>query len=98
MGNDPSWLYPGTIVVLLLLAYMQWQSNAKKTMAVVLVILGYIVYSHETGHSLTKLKDNAVESFDDAVGNSKYEKRFVSPQMRPVEAQKMVEESNGSRK
>jgi hypothetical protein len=97
MGVDPSWLYPGTIVVLLILAYMQWQINAKKTMAVILVILGYIIYSHETGHSLTEVKDNAVGSFDEAVGNSKYEKRFVSPQMRPAEAEKMVNESNGSK-
>ena len=96
MGNDPSWLYPGTIIVLLILAYMQWQVNAKKTMVVILAILGYIVYSHESGHSLTEVKDQAVESFDDAVGNSKYEKRFVSPQMRPNEAQKMFDETNGS--
>ena len=96
MELDPSWLYPGTIVVLLILAYMQWQTNAKKTMVLILVILAYIVYSHETGNSLTKFKDDAVDSFDSAVGNSKYKKSVVSPQMRPVESQKMMDESNGS--
>ena len=73
MHIDQSWLYPGTVVVLLILAYMQWQINAIKTMIIILIILGYIVYSHETGHTLTEMKNNAVESFDKAVGNSKYE-------------------------
>ncbi len=90
MHIDQSWLYPGTVVVLLLLAYMQWQINAKKTMILILIVLGYIVYSHETGHTLTQLKNETVESFDEAVGNSKYEKRVVSPSMRPDEAQKEV--------
>ncbi|MHC3995215.1 hypothetical protein ACXWTF_10330 [Thiomicrolovo sp. ZZH C-3] len=92
---DASWLYPATIVVLLILAYMQWQTNAKKTMVLVLVVLGYIIYSHETGHSLTEFREKAVDDFDEAVGNSKYKERVVSPQMRPVESQAMVE-GNGS--
>ncbi|UFS62101.1 hypothetical protein LOH54_10625 [Sulfurimonas sp. HSL-3221] len=92
---DASWLYPGTIVVLLILAYMQWQTNSKKTMVLVLVVLGYIVYSHETGHSLTEFREQAVDDFDDAVGNSKYKERVVSPQMRPVESKAMIE-GNGS--
>lgn len=86
MEIDESWLYPGTIVVLLILAYMQWQTNAKKTMVLILVILAYIVYSHETGHSLTKLKDDTVESFDKAVGNSKYKERSLQAE----EAEKAV--------
>jgi len=90
MEIDESWLYPGTIVVLLLLAYMQWQSNAKKTVVVIFAILAYIVYSHETGHSLTQLKNETVESFDEAVGNSKYKERIVTPAMRPEEAEKEV--------
>ncbi len=64
---DPSWIYPGTVVILLILAYMQWQINATKTMVLVLVILAYIVYSHETGHSLSELRDAAVNSFNEAV-------------------------------
>ena len=92
---DESWLYPATIVVLLILAYMQWQINAKKTMILILFVLGYIIYSHETGHSLTEFREQAVDDFDEAVGNSKYKERVVSPQMRPVESQAMVE-GNGS--
>lgn len=90
MEIDQSWLYPGSVVVLLILAYMQWQINAKKTMVLVLIILAYIVYSHETGHTLTEMKKDAVNSFDDAVGNSKYKKRVVSPSMRPDTAEKEV--------
>ncbi len=67
MHIDQSWIYPGTVVVLLILAYMQWQINATKTMVLVLVILAYIVYSHETGHTLTELKNEAVDSFNAAV-------------------------------
>jgi len=92
---DASWLYPGTIVVLLILAYMQWQNNAKKTMILILVVLGYIVYSHESGHSLTEVRDKAVDDFDEAVGNSKYKDRLISPQMRPVESRAMID-GNGS--
>lgn len=91
MHIDQSWIYPGTVVILLILAYMQWQINAKKTMIIVLLILGYIVYSHETGHTLTELKEEAVNSFDEAVGNSKYKKDVVSDQMRPESAEKAVE-------
>jgi hypothetical protein len=91
METGPSWLYPATIVVLLILAYMQWQINAKKTMVIILVVLGYIIYSHETGHSLTQFKDDSVESFDKAVGNSKYDKSLKSKQMRPDAARKIVE-------
>ncbi len=64
---DPSWIYPGTVVILLILAYMQWQINATKTMVLVLIILAYIVYSHETGHTLSELRDAAVNSFNEAV-------------------------------
>lgn len=72
MEASPTWLYPATIVILLILAYMQWQTNAKKTMVLVLVVLAYIVYSHETGQTLTQVKDEAIKSFDDSVGNSQY--------------------------
>lgn len=88
---EPSWLYPGTIAVLLLLAYMQWQINAKKTMVLILIVLAYIIYSHETGQTLGKFREDAVESFDEAVGNSKYHKRVVTPPMRPNEANQSVQ-------
>ena len=75
MEASPTWLYPATIVILLILAYMQWQTNAKKTMVLVLVVLAYIIYSHETGQTLTEFKDEAIKSFDDSVGNSKYDRK-----------------------
>ena len=90
MGTDASWLYPATIFILLILAYMQWRTNAKKTMLLILAVLVYIIYSHETGNSLTNLKNEAVDSFDEAVGNSKYKNRLVSPQLDPEEAEKEV--------
>lgn len=66
---DESWLYPGTIVVLLILAYMMWQMNAKKMVLLILLVLAYIVYSHETGHTISEYSEEVGKSFDKAVGN-----------------------------
>jgi len=90
MGIDESWLYPGMIVVLLIFAFMQWRENATKTMIFILFVLAYIIYSHETGHSLGELKEEAIESFDEAVGNSKYKQRVVTPALRGDEANRSV--------
>lgn len=67
MTFDESWMYPGTIAVLLILAFMQWQINARKTMWMVLVVLAYIIYSHETGQHLGSVSDGAVDWFNDFV-------------------------------
>lgn len=61
---DPSWLYPGTIITLIILIFMQWQTNSKKTMILLVVILVYIVFSHETGYSFSDLKHSIGEWFD----------------------------------
>lgn len=90
MEIDESWLYPGTLVVLAILAYMQWQINAKKTMYLIFAVMAYIVWSHETGHTLGELRQDAVQSFDDAVGNSKYGKNMKSDVLDPEKAEEAV--------
>lgn len=90
MEIDESWLYPGTLIVLAILAYMQWQINAIKTMFLIFIVMGYIVWSHETGHSLGELRQEAVESFDDAVGNSKYGKHMKSDALDAEKANEAV--------
>lgn len=90
MEIDESWLYPGTLIVLGILAYMQWQINAKKTMYLILAVMAYIVWSHETGHSLGELRQDAVQSFDEAVGNNKHAKKMKSEQLDPDAAEKAV--------
>jgi len=87
---DPTWLYPGTIVTLLILIFMQWQTNSKKTMILLAIILGYIVFSHETGYTLGQLKEEAISSFDESVGNSDIKKKFETPSMRAEEANRSV--------
>ncbi len=64
---DESWIYPGSLIVLAILAFMQWQINATKTLIVVLLLMVYIVYSHESGNSFNDLRKKGVEAFDKAI-------------------------------
>ncbi|GEM_PF-2610978 len=64
---DESWIYPGMMVALAILAFMQWQINATKTLIVVLLLMVYLVYSHESGNSFGDLRQQGVEWFDKAV-------------------------------
>jgi len=57
-------LYPLSLVLLVLAAFGFYQSNSTK-LALLMVIVGiYIVYSNETGNTLTDFKDGVVNSID----------------------------------
>jgi len=57
-------MYPASLVLLALLAYTFNQSNNSK-LALLMILIGiYIVYSHETGHTVTDWKNEMVESID----------------------------------
>jgi len=57
-------LYPLSLVLLVLAAFGFYQSNSTK-LALLMVIIGvYIVYSNETGNTLTDFKDGVVNSID----------------------------------
>ena len=58
-------LYPVSIVVIALFAFVLNQNNNSK-LALLMVAIGiYIVYSHETGNTVTDFKNNMVNSIND---------------------------------
>lgn len=69
-GNEPEWLYPASIVTLLIMEYMLWQMDQKFMMGVMFLIGVYIVWNHETGHTLGEYKRAVINDFDEAVGNN----------------------------
>jgi len=57
-------LYPVSIVVIALLAFVLNQNNNSK-LALLMVAIGiYIVYSHETGNTATDFKNKMVNSIN----------------------------------
>jgi len=58
-------LYPASVVLLILLAFVFNKSDNSKLALLMIVIGVYIVYSHETGDSATNWKNKIVESIDE---------------------------------
>ncbi|RLA69530.1 MAG: hypothetical protein DRG24_08315 [Epsilonproteobacteria bacterium] len=63
---DASLIYPASLAIVGLLAFVLYQNNSTKLMLVVLAIGGYIIYSHETGHTATEFKNRAVDSIEES--------------------------------
>jgi len=59
-------IYPISLGVVALLAFVLYQNNSTKLMLIVLAIGGYIIYSHETGHTMTDMKNSAVDSIEES--------------------------------
>lgn len=62
-------LYPASIVLIAILAFVFNRSNNNVLMIVVLLIGAYIIYSNETGQTATDYKNDMVKSIDESVGN-----------------------------
>ncbi len=62
------YIYPFSLLIVLLLTFMFFQNNSTVLMLITIGIGIYIVYSHETGHSATELKDNVVHSINEEAG------------------------------
>ena len=61
--------YPISLLVLAVMAFSFNQTNNSK-IALLMVLIGiYIVYSHETGNTVTEWKNDMVKSIDDSAGN-----------------------------
>ena len=59
-------MYPVSLVVLGILAFMFFQNNSGK-LALLMVGIGiYIVYSHETGYTATDFRNETVKSLDES--------------------------------
>jgi hypothetical protein len=63
------YIYFGSIVITVLAALMFYKNNNINLMLLMLGIAGYIVYSHETGHTATEFKDSVVNSIDNSAVN-----------------------------
>ena len=59
-------MYPASLVVLALLAFVFFQNHNEKLALVMLVIGIYIVYSHETGYTATDFRNETVKSLGDS--------------------------------
>ncbi|TKI70868.1 hypothetical protein FCU45_00305 [Sulfurimonas crateris] len=57
-------LYLVSLIVVAIMAFALYRGNSFKLMLLVLAVGVYIIYSHETGNSATKYKDEVLESLD----------------------------------
>lgn len=64
-----NYIYIGSIAVSVLAALMFYKSNNINLMLLMIGIGGYIIFSHETGHTATEFKNNMVKSIDNSAVN-----------------------------
>lgn len=63
------YIYIGSLAVTLLAALMFYKNNNINLMLLMIGIAGYIVFSHETGHTATEFKNSVVDSIDKSTVN-----------------------------
>ena len=73
---DSSMIYPASLAVIAILSFVLYQNNSIKMMLAILGIGAYLIYSHNTGHTMTELKDSIVNSLDESA--DKYQKDLAS--------------------
>ncbi|MGE4396014.1 MAG: hypothetical protein AB7D34_01015 [Sulfurimonas sp.] len=56
--------YTVSLIVIAIMAFALYRGNSFKLMFLVLAVGVYIIYSHETGNTATKYKDEMLESID----------------------------------
>jgi len=59
------YMYLASLVIIGLLAFMFFRNNNILLLLISLLIGVYIVYSHETGHTATEFKNEAVNSINE---------------------------------
>ncbi len=57
-------VYPASLAVLAILAFIFWQNHNMMLLIVVIAIASYLIYSHETGNTATGFKNEMVESIN----------------------------------
>lgn len=62
-------LYPISLLVVVLIAFFFYRNNSFKFLLLTLAVGVYIIYSHETGNTVTNLKNEAVKSIDKSAGD-----------------------------
>lgn len=66
-------MYIVSLIVVAILAVALFRGNSFKLMFLVLAVGVYIIYSHESGNTVSKFKDEMIESVD------KSARDFVKP-------------------
>lgn len=72
------WMYPLSLVIVGLMAFTFYQNNSMRMTLLMLAVGVYIIYSHETGYTVTDYKNEVIESID------KSAKEFVKPMEKPA--------------
>ena len=62
-------IYPASLLLIAILAFVFNRSNNHGLMFLVLFIGAYIIYSNESGNTATDFKNDMVNSIDKSVGN-----------------------------
>ncbi len=68
---DANQMYYGGLVIIAILAWMSYTSNRSFTMFLLLAFGAYLIYSHNTGVTITGELDKATGEFDKAAGYKK---------------------------
>jgi len=82
------WLYPVSLVVVAVMAFMFFQNHNSKLALLMLALGIYIVYSHETGYTATDFKNETVKSLDESA--SEWAKEHGNEGYNEVNAQEAV--------
>jgi len=64
------YMYEGSLFLLALFSFFLYRTNNTVLMVFLMMVAAYIVYSHETGTTVTDWKNDAVESFDESVSGN----------------------------
>jgi hypothetical protein len=63
--NMDGMMYPISLVIVAVLAFIFNRNNNSFLMLVTLGVGVYIIFSHETGHTATELKNNVIKTIDE---------------------------------
>ena len=61
---DPQQMYYGGLVLIAILAWMSYQSDRMLMMLILLALGAYLIYSHQTGNTITDFADDTVNTID----------------------------------
>ncbi len=77
-------MYMASLVLVASLAFAFYKTNNTLLMILSIAVGGYIIFSHETGHTATEFKNSMVESIDTSTGKfvGKYESENNSTNQR----------------
>ncbi|MDK9694532.1 MAG: hypothetical protein OEL19_09865 [Sulfurimonas sp.] len=76
------WMYPLSLAAMALMGFTFYQNSSMKMALLTAAIGVYLVYSHETGHTMADYKNDVIESID------KSAREFVKPIEKPASQEK----------